>query len=226
MSTQPDPSTPAEDRGPDAGPEAGSDAGPEAGRQSRSAAREATRQAILHAATERFAEVGYDRATVRQIASAAGTDPALVIRHFGSKDALFAEMLSSGSRLPARLIATLDGHAPGFAERLLRAYLGAWEDPESSLVLQAAVRSAVSSPIAAAAVRAMVQGDILPAAVAAGYAPERMTLAGPQMLGVAIARYIVRAEPVASLSIDELVALMLPGFEALIGDASELEQRP
>lgn len=52
-----------------------------------------TKQAILRAAMSQFAEYGYDAAGVRQIAARAGVDPALVIRHYGSKAALFEQAL-------------------------------------------------------------------------------------------------------------------------------------
>ena len=51
---------------------------------------ERTRAAILKAAQELFAELGYARTTVRDIAARAAIDPAMVMRYFGSKDALFA----------------------------------------------------------------------------------------------------------------------------------------
>ena len=46
--------------------------------------------AIRIAAMKLFAERGYDGVTVRQIASAAGVSPALVIHHYGSKERLRA----------------------------------------------------------------------------------------------------------------------------------------
>lgn len=48
-----------------------------------------TRDAIHAAATRLFRERGFAGTTVRQIAAAAEADPALVIRHFGSKELLF-----------------------------------------------------------------------------------------------------------------------------------------
>ncbi len=53
--------------------------------------REQTRQRILDAARSQFAEVGYDRATIRAVAKQAEVDPALVMQHFGSKDELFKQ---------------------------------------------------------------------------------------------------------------------------------------
>lgn len=52
-----------------------------------------TRQAIHAAAGALFRERGYARTTVRQIAAAADSDPALVIRHFKSKELLFLETM-------------------------------------------------------------------------------------------------------------------------------------
>jgi AcrR family transcriptional regulator len=54
---------------------------------------EATRAAILEAAKAQFAQLGYDRAVLRDIAREAGVDVALVKRYFGGKEALFTEAL-------------------------------------------------------------------------------------------------------------------------------------
>src|SRR5256714_15669521 len=48
-----------------------------------------TREAIVEAARKAFAERGYDRASIRAIATSAGVDPALVHHYFGTKDELF-----------------------------------------------------------------------------------------------------------------------------------------
>lgn len=52
---------------------------------------EAPRDAIARVAGRRFAEQGFTATSVRAIAAEAGVDPALVIRHFGSKEALFLD---------------------------------------------------------------------------------------------------------------------------------------
>ena len=48
-----------------------------------------TAQSIRLAATELFRRNGFGSTSVREIARLAGVDPALVIRHFGSKEELF-----------------------------------------------------------------------------------------------------------------------------------------
>ncbi|WP_406692719.1 TetR family transcriptional regulator [Saccharopolyspora sp. ID03-671] len=52
-----------------------------------------TREAIRDAATRLFTERGYADTSVRDIASRAATHPALVIRHFGSKELLFLDTM-------------------------------------------------------------------------------------------------------------------------------------
>ena len=55
----------------------------------------ATRAAILEAAKAQFAQAGYDRASLRDIAAEAGADVALIKRYFGGKEALFTEALKA-----------------------------------------------------------------------------------------------------------------------------------
>ncbi|MFD1147356.1 TetR/AcrR family transcriptional regulator [Saccharothrix hoggarensis] len=74
----------------------------------------ATKAALLEAATKLFGERGFDRTTVRDIATLAGVNQALLFRYFGSKDALFATVLATQSR-------ELLEDSP--AERLLRTVL-------------------------------------------------------------------------------------------------------
>jgi AcrR family transcriptional regulator len=54
----------------------------------------ASRRALLDAARERFDEVGYDRATLRDIGDRADVDPALVARYFGAKEGLFLAVMA------------------------------------------------------------------------------------------------------------------------------------
>src|ERR1044071_3794931 len=59
-----------------------------------------TRAAILKAAQELFAELGYERTTVRDVAARASIDPAMVMRYFGSKEGLFARASAFDLKLP------------------------------------------------------------------------------------------------------------------------------
>ena len=57
----------------------------------------ATRQALLEAARALFDEVGYERATTREIGERATVDPALIARYFDGKEGLFLAAITEVS---------------------------------------------------------------------------------------------------------------------------------
>ncbi len=163
-----------------------------------------TAQAILEAAQARFASDGYDRTTVRAIAADAGVDPAMVIRHFGSKSDLFAASVRLGfvdidlTGIPADQV----------GRELIRRALLSWERGE--MRAQASLlRTAPTHPEAAAGVQAIFERQVLPAI--RRVLPDdpdvviRAGLAVTEGLGVVFLRYLLRIEPVASMDFDLLV---------------------
>ena len=101
-----------------------------------------TRADILAAARRRFAAEGFERTTLRAIASDVGVDAALVIRYFGSKQDLFATATEFRIDLP-----DLSGADPDdIADMLLPRYFAVWEDDEAFLAL---LRAAMTSRVAA-----------------------------------------------------------------------------
>jgi AcrR family transcriptional regulator len=58
------------------------------------------RQGLVEAAGELFAAHGYEGVSVRDIAAAAGVQASVVIRYFGSKEALFRRVLETSEPLP------------------------------------------------------------------------------------------------------------------------------
>jgi AcrR family transcriptional regulator len=73
------------------------------------------REAVERAALEMFEEQGYAGTSVRAIAGAAGVDPALVIRWFGSKEELFLRVLT----LTEKPVPDLSGPRETLGERLV-----------------------------------------------------------------------------------------------------------
>jgi AcrR family transcriptional regulator len=75
-----------------------------------------SKQAIFAAATDLFADRGYAATSVREIAQEAVVDPALVIRHFGSKELLFIETM----QLAADEVLHIDPPLDTLGERIVR----------------------------------------------------------------------------------------------------------
>ena len=77
------------------------------------------------------------------------------------------------------------------------------------------IRSAASHPDAAALVRETVTRDLLRLTSALGVdEPEtRAVLVGSTVVGVALARYVVLVEPLASMSLEDVVAVLAPTFQ-------------
>ena len=108
----------------------------------------ATRTAILEAARRRFAHEGYDQTGLRDIASDAGVDAALISRYFGGKEELFEEVLTCGPNIAE----FLDGDREGFGDRVATMMAIEPMREEKFHLFLIMLRSA-SSPKAAAAIR-------------------------------------------------------------------------
>ena len=166
-----------------------------------------TRAAIIAAARAAFTEVGFDGATVRGIARTAGVDPALVHHYFGTKEELFVaaiELPVDPSVLVPRLV---EAGIEGLGERLVRLFLSVWESPTASSQFLALIRSAVSHERSAAMLREFVSTAVLGRLVAAldvDDRPRRAALVGSQLVGLAMTRYVLRLEPLASASVEEI----------------------
>lgn len=177
-----------------------------------------TRAAILDAARALFAERGYAATTVRDVATAAAVDPALVIRYFGSKDDLFVRATEFELQLPQ--VKASRGGTEG--ELLVRHFFEVWEQGPSASGMAILLRSAATSEDAAAKMREVFAQQVLPMVTRTGKratAPLRASLVATQMLGLALCRYVLRLPGVADASPDELVAALAPTIQRyLSGD--------
>ena len=174
-----------------------------------------TREAIAEAARRQFAELGYDRTTLRGIAAEAGVDVALVARFYGSKDALFREVMALPPAVAEAMAGLADGPTATVGRRLAEVIVGMLENPRSRSVVIGRIRSASSHPEAAALVRETVTRDIgrLAAAVTDDEPETRAVLVGSQIVGLALARYVVRVEPLASLPAADVIDYVAPVFQ-------------
>jgi AcrR family transcriptional regulator len=175
-----------------------------------------TREAILAAARRQFAEQGYDRTSLRGIAAEAGVDPALVTHFFGSKQRLFVEVVEFPFDPAETLPAVLVGDRETLGKRVATLLVSILEDPEGRARVTGIVRAAATEPEAARMVRELLTREVWePAAALLGVedAQLRMNLVGSQVVGLVMARYVVGAEPLASLPPDELVEAIAPTLQ-------------
>jgi AcrR family transcriptional regulator len=181
-----------------------------------------TREAILDSARKAFSDRGYDGASIRAIATGAEVDPALVHHYFGTKEQLFLATIKAPVN-PAELIPQALGTTiEGAGERLVTAFLGVWDSPAGSAAV-ALIRSAVQHEWSARMLREFMVTQILRRAVKAldidpAEASVRSSLVATQMMGLAMARYIIKIEPVADMAPDAVVRLVAPTVQHYLED--------
>lgn len=193
-----------------------------------------TREALLTAARTEFAERGFDGATVRRIAERAGVDPAMVNHWFGGKEQLFIATLDlpiDPAAVRSRVLASAPGEA---GERVVRTFLTLWDGDRTGGAaggaMAAVLRSVAAHEPAARMLREFVTRAILRPVVervAPDRHAERGSLVASQLIGLGMIRYVVRLEPLASASREQLVATIAPTVQHyLTGDLDRAEEIP
>jgi AcrR family transcriptional regulator len=159
-----------------------------------------SRARILAAARAAFTRAGYDTVGVREIAAAAGVDPAMVPRLFGSKETLFSEIAHGAFSLePA-----FEGPVEGLGERIARHLLGPIPkaDPEAFDEFQFLLRS-VGSPVAAPILSVALHADFirpLSKRMSGADAEARAALITAYVLGFAVLRAAIGSPAIDAAS--------------------------
>jgi AcrR family transcriptional regulator len=182
-----------------------------------------SRAAILDAARELFGKQGFLRTTTRAIASKAGVDAALVHYFFKTKDKLFAAAVDlpiAPELLKEMLEETVrEGRGKGTGERLVRFMLENVFTSRSHAVA-ALIRAAVADPGCVPALRSLIEKTVVTGAASAirgSDARLRAELLGATMVGLFVVRHVVRVEPLASASPEEVARWLGPAVDAIIG---------
>jgi AcrR family transcriptional regulator len=181
-----------------------------------------TRDRILAAARAAFGELGFEAATIRGVAARAGVDPALVHHYFGTKQRLFVAAMEIPADTAAIIPRAMEGPPEQFGERIARHVLELWDSPAMHSLMLGIVRSAATDPVAAGMFRqVLAEGPFLALARATDRpdADLRATLVGSQLVGLAMARYIVKVDPIASADREVLARAIGPTLQRyLTGD--------
>ena len=171
---------------------------------SRAEQRRRTEARILDAATQVFFSAGYDRATIRAVASAAGVDAGLVMHYFGSKQELYRRVIDAApvpevSGTPAEAAEQI---LAGLASRLASA-------PVASLAL---LRSMLTNPAAASATSAGIaryEAQIAQAIPAAD-ADLRAAIISAITFGITLSRHLIKSDELATADPAQVIRLLRP----------------
>jgi AcrR family transcriptional regulator len=177
---------------------------------------------VLAAARSEFAAHGYEKASMRGIARAAGVDAALLHHYFGTKDRLFLAVLDFPVDPRTVVEQIVAGDRAQLGERIARFVLTLWEDPAVRDRLLALLRGAAGSEEVAAMLRGFLVRELVGRIAAELDVPDpelRVELAVSQIVGLAMARYVIAAEPIASVPAEALVPMLAPTIQRyLVGD--------
>ncbi|KAA1422133.1 TetR/AcrR family transcriptional regulator [Mumia zhuanghuii] len=172
-----------------------------------------TRGEILAAARAELAQHGYDGTSLRAVARRAAVDPALVHHYFKDKQRLVTAALSLPVAPSEVLAPVLVAASDDVGGALIRALVTSWDEPVNREAVIAISRSGLGTAGQGDIVRDFVMretiGEVLqrhrPDAP-----PEVAALLLAMMVGLVSARYLLEVEPLASMPVDEVVALVGP----------------
>lgn len=188
-----------------------------------------TRQAVLDAARARFASDGFAGATIRRIAADAGVDASQVIQFFGSKDELFAAVMDIPHSALERFDTAFEGPREDLGERVVRAFLAAWEgDIAESGPLMAMLRAAMVNDQANQQLRDFIQSRLLHGAHLRRDedAALRAGLVAAMLVGIVTSRRIIGVPVLADAETDDIVAIAAPAIHQILAGSAPLSAAP
>lgn len=181
---------------------------------SRDARRRRSEAAILASAKHLFSETGFERTTIRGVASGAGVDPALVMQYFGSKQDLFAEAARWSSEHETVMSAPREQVHTAALSDVLHRFEG--EEREAAVAL---LRNCLTHPEAARIMRDEVMCDraaSVARTIGGDEAELRAGLFASCLIGLSMARYLLEIPAVVAASPEDVVRLMEPVLLALV----------
>jgi AcrR family transcriptional regulator len=181
------------------------------------------RESILDVARRRFLAEGYAAVTLRSIAAEAGADVALISYHFGSKRGLFGECLALSVNPAQALADVMANPSPDLPARIVRALVTVWDDTQSRAPLLRMLESAIADPDAGRLFREVLERELvgrMAEHLHGSDASYRAIAAASQLAGLIFLRYLVAAEPVASMRPSDVVRYFAPGLAAALQPGS------
>lgn len=180
-----------------------------------------TRQAVLEAARSRFASDGFAATTIRLVAADADVDASQVMQFFRSKEELFAAVMAIPPSVLELFDTAFDGPDEHLGERVVRAYLRAWNGPpDESEPLMAMLRGAIVNENASVQLADFIQSRLLGGTSdRADSAPDvalRAGLASSMLVGIVTSRRIIGVPLLVAADTEKLVGVLAPAIQEIL----------
>lgn len=174
---------------------------------------------ILTAARTAFAETGWAGTTIRAIARAADVDPALIYHYFGSKERLLDAATNPPPKWLEAVAKSWTTPIPELGRGLLKVMMDSWADEEIGPALRAIILTAAHEPTTREKLRLVVERSLMGVSQLGVNDQDRLMRSGlisSQIIGLALMRYVWKAEPIASMAEDEVLDAVGPNLQRYI----------
>jgi hypothetical protein len=168
---------------------------------------EGKRAAIITAARQVFAEQGFPKATIREIARRAGVTHGLVMLHFETKERLFLAAVP-GTR---DLAMSVPGDLDGLPSRIAGSFVQRMETADSADPFIALVRAAAADQEAAKSLLAEMRSESVAAyreVLSGPDVEQRVDLLGAFLMGITMSRYVLGDGPLAAMAPEQLAGYL------------------
>jgi AcrR family transcriptional regulator len=175
-----------------------------------------TQEQIREAARKLFLERGYEGATMRAIAKEAGVDASLIVHFFGNKIGLFAEAVEWPFDPEVEMPRILADGRRNVGRNLVALVLRTWDKEGERHPILTLFATATTEPQAADMLREFISERLfapLLEGIDADQKQLRTNLLSSQLLGLGLARYVLRYEPLASAKSTDVIDWVGPNVQ-------------
>ncbi len=179
-----------------------------------------TRERIVGVARRQFAARGYERTSLRSLATAAGVDQRLVTYFFGSKRGLFLAAMSLPVD-PTEFVASVTAAGlGGLGERLATRWIELWDSAQGRHLV-GLIRAAASNKGAARMLRDVFVHVVLRQLIRSldvDRVERRASLVATQLFGLVFARYVLRLPEIAAMTPSDVGRMIGPMLQRYLED--------
>jgi AcrR family transcriptional regulator len=180
---------------------------------------DSTREHLLAVARELIHQKGYVGISMRTASAAAGIPPEVARRYYRNRDELFAAAMRLPNNPAAAIPALIAPGIEGLGERLVQYTLTTLGDPQARAEIFSLVRTSASAGQTFQGLQDLIGAGIVDRVVAVLGVPDarmRSALITSYLTGLAITRYGMRLEPLASAREDDVVRMVGPVIQDLL----------